>query len=211
MKPTVIGLVGLAQAGKTTVAHALCDLMNRTSTTKARVMSFASPLKTGLAEMGVTKEGTPDLYRRCAQWMGTEGVRAHDPDHWVNLLKQRIDEEPGFRYIIIDDVRFENEMKACDEVFHIVRPNQDPFELVTGWRRWFGLRQNLKPVYRHASERMAVAWRRYGPPAGVPTVLNSVCVSPFAPGEWAALKILSRIDFLFTMQEQADASAKEEE
>lgn len=105
-----IAIYGKATAGKTTLAEALYD--NAKRSTLAR---FAGPLKEGLALMGITKEGTPELYRQAAQYIGTDIVRAHNDNWWVELLDRtynliRLTSTDDTRFLI-DDVRFENELE----------------------------------------------------------------------------------------------------
>lgn len=110
-----IAIYGKATAGKTTLAEALDDHITDQFVEIAR---FAGPLKDGLAEMGITKEETPELYRQAAQYIGTEIVRSYDVNWWVNLMAQAIELasvwDDGDDYFIIDDLRFPNELEWCE-------------------------------------------------------------------------------------------------
>lgn len=78
--------------------------------------------------MGITKETTPDLYRRGLQYVGTDLCRAANPDHWVNLFRAMLRSSSCNPIIICDDIRFSNEASLCDLLFFILRlsPNGSP-------------------------------------------------------------------------------------
>ena len=121
----LIGLTGLAQSGKDTVAD---YLVSRHGFEKK---SFADPLKQVLRDMDpilgydITAPGflitvtqalerfgetavknTYPRYRKYLQMLGTEGIRKIDPEFWINAAAQTL-EESG-RYVFTD-VRFPNE------------------------------------------------------------------------------------------------------
>lgn len=138
---TVVGLTGLAGAGKSTVAKYLVE------TYDYNLVSFAGPLKKmmrtldpyiGLeyvrwyqfwkrpkmlrlsdllaimseAEIKTSRYGAE--YRRLLQSLGTDCIRAVDPDFWVNAaVAQVADPHKNF---VFDDVRFPNEAKAIKEM-----------------------------------------------------------------------------------------------
>lgn len=120
--PYLIGLTGLAGAGKSTIAQALIDEHNC-----ARV-KFATALKDMLAQLpNITpamlecptcKETPLEQFngatpRQLMQTLGTDWGRAIDPDFWVKqtlpLIKQYM--SLGIS-VVVDDVRFENEAQA---------------------------------------------------------------------------------------------------
>ena len=127
----VVGLCGVAGAGKTTVAHALGEIIEKDRGWiggPARLISFAGPLKEGLQKMGVTK--SHPLYRDWAQKIGA-GFRAANPDHWVNIFKEQVGAMgDDYATVIVDDVRYANEAALCDLVIKIV-PDHDKVAVLT--------------------------------------------------------------------------------
>lgn len=110
----VVGLMGPAQAGKTSVAVQMAALHG------GRVISFADPIRTCLRSVGVTKENWPGLYRKLAQAIGNE-CRAHNQDWWVTRAEIEIaklnSEMAVFpKTLIFDDVRFPNEVNYLLEL-----------------------------------------------------------------------------------------------
>jgi hypothetical protein len=111
----IVGLRGLAGCGKTTIADLLVQRANerrlhfRACLPVFSRRSMAAPLKEALACMGLSKEGTPDLYRLVAQVVGTDLIRTARPDHWVDLF--RAGKHEGVA--VVDDIRFENEAACC--------------------------------------------------------------------------------------------------
>ena len=144
----IIGISGLAGAGKSTVARRLRFKWG------ARYHPFAGPLKrmlrqfledqgVGLAEAcrmtsGDLKEVPVDCLggqtpRRAMQLLGTEWGRSLSTDLWVNAwrraaetacLEASADGEPAL--LVADDVRFPNEVRAIRAlngvVVHVDRP-----------------------------------------------------------------------------------------
>lgn len=153
---TVIGLTGLAGSGKSTVAKYLVENHGFT------LLSFAGPLKKMLRtldpymvespvsgfgdntplrlsdllsvmdENELKKSSAGAEYRRLLQSLGTDCVRAVEPDFWVNAAVAQMTEPKG-RYVF-DDVRFPNEAEVITTfnpsgLWNIQRPGQ---ELVGG-------------------------------------------------------------------------------
>lgn len=114
----IIGLLGGAGAGKSTVAAYLRDSYG------AKVYTLAKPLKqlVGLAfeltddqlyGSQESKEAVDPRYNVSPRWLlqrlGTQGIRTvFGEDVWVNLCLKNIRNDAP-RLAVIDDVRFENE------------------------------------------------------------------------------------------------------
>lgn len=121
--PVIVGLAGLAGAGKTTVADAMAAFGFRRA-------SFADPIRATLAALDPIVGWDPDRgpvrwvdaieehgyhaarvlwpeMRRLMQRHGTAAREIHGPDVWVDLCPF------GFHAdTVIDDVRFPNEIAA---------------------------------------------------------------------------------------------------
>lgn len=94
------------KSGKSTLAKALWPY---------KTLSFAGPIREALKVIGIDKRDYPDLYRKGAQYIGTDLVRAEYPDWWVRQMEIRVDELPDNHNIVIDDMRFKNEYDWCDK------------------------------------------------------------------------------------------------
>lgn len=131
--PRIIGITGLAGAGKDTLADALV------SDRRATKYNFALPIKQGLNAMfGWTMEQWEDRVwkeqvqpwlgkspRQLAQTLGTEwGREVVNQKLWLLLAEQRFKESLGT--FVIPDVRFENEADLIHTLggvlIQIVRP-----------------------------------------------------------------------------------------
>lgn len=132
----VIGLTGLMNSGKTTIADYLIVQHGFTR------LKFAAGLKDMMRALGLLEseiEGalkevpsaqlngrTP---RYAMQTLGTEWGRVHmGQDFWVNLLVQKVHSFYGGKDVVIDDCRFPNEAAAIQrdlmgEVWRVVRGN----------------------------------------------------------------------------------------
>ena len=147
----VIGLTGRARSGKDTVADYLVE---KHGFEKA---SFAGPLKQvaravnpilgmdvrhpgHLIRMNealeyLTEDQVKELYpeyRRFLQTLGTDGIRAIDPEFWVNAAVDQVRRTRKDR-VVFTDTRFMNECQAIwrkmrgpydhTEVWHVARPS----------------------------------------------------------------------------------------
>jgi hypothetical protein len=117
MKPKLIGLVGLAGAGKNTAA----DVFIRAG---YQDVAFADEIKRIARQMGWTGEKT-GTGRELLQNIGMAG-RAYDPNVWINIVKWCNPIRFGAP-TVITDVRFQNEAdwikRAGGLLIRIVRPS----------------------------------------------------------------------------------------
>ena len=146
----VILLTGRAGSGKSTAATYLCTHYRFTR------MSLATPLREVCTfiypwiprdHFYGTKDQKeaqiPDMPpgvtgRRILQHLGTEGVRALNPDSWALLLAARLRALPADARVVVDDVRFLNEARILGEfgpLYRIVRPGLAPPRHSPLWRR----------------------------------------------------------------------------
>lgn len=117
----LIGLRGVAGAGKSTVAGALVAMINEDPSLRpAMADSMIMSVKDGLRAMGIRKEDSPDVYRRVAQDIGAE-LRRLDPDIFVKQISERRQEwsRRGVRVMVVDDLRFQNEAEVCTLVVYL--------------------------------------------------------------------------------------------
>jgi len=152
----VIGLTGVAGAGKSTVAQYLVEAHGYTR------LSFAAPLKKMLrtldpvlvtqpefysppstfklslaldffgSEQKLKESKYGDEYRRLLQVLGTDCIRSIDPEFWIKAAEKSLT-DPNGKYVF-DDVRFPNEadlIKKYGEygLWNVVRPG---YEAVNG-------------------------------------------------------------------------------
>ncbi len=129
----ILGLVGNAGVGKSTLTTGLLEYLNHYKIT-ANKHSFADALRNEIYEQAISgsqwipqdapneviqgyllvKDNTNLLYtkpylpevRRLLQWWGTEFRRAYDSMYWVKAWCREL---PWEEHIIIDDVRFMEE------------------------------------------------------------------------------------------------------
>lgn len=121
----LIGFAGFAGAGKTTAAKYLGEKHGYIRT------SFATPIKDMLQILGLDTahlsghlKHTPTVLlggktpREAMQTLGTEwGRNLVHPDLWVEQWTDAAREHLGARRrVVVDDVRFENEVRAIEEL-----------------------------------------------------------------------------------------------
>lgn len=125
--PKLIGLCGAVGAGKSTVAAVLERVYYYER------YSFATPLKEMLGTLGLTykqlygaEKATPSPLllgktpREAMQALGTAwGREFMGQDFWVNIARTKL---PRFKYapVVIDDVRFPNEVRLIHEMGGVV-------------------------------------------------------------------------------------------
>ena len=139
----IIGFAGKAGSGKDTAA----DYLVAQGFTK---ISFASPLKAGLAAMGFPEpvnrddkekqiEGFDFSWREAAQKLGTEWGRGLDPNMWIKIASLNLQANPTTDFVFAD-LRFENEALTIREaggyIMHL-----------------HGMLANLGSNFNHASEQ----------------------------------------------------------
>ena len=100
-KAKSIAFAGKAGSGKTTLAkHLEMQGYQR--------LSFADPMReiVQLIYPGIDK--SDPRYRELMQKLGTDWFRSFDEDVWLNILMRRVGDNP----VVVDDVRFPNEVQA---------------------------------------------------------------------------------------------------
>ena len=106
----ILLISGKAEHGKTSAANILKNVLEENGKS-ALILNFASYLKY-ICEKYFNWNGKKDSYGRALlQSIGTDVVRASEPDFWVRSLWDLI--RVFFKntdYIIVDDVRFPNEI-----------------------------------------------------------------------------------------------------
>ena len=138
----IIGLAGPKGVGKSTVAKQLSEKLEAEFKT-VQVRSFADPIRDAARAIGfsskqlsdpVTKEvKDPTLGISPRAFMqGLGFMRLHNESVYVDIMRQRLALEQPFDeilYVVIDDVRFDNEAKWINEnggkVFELVRRGVD--------------------------------------------------------------------------------------
>lgn len=134
----IVGLAGVAQSGKSTIAAILTEEHG------FEEITFAAPIKETAywlnpiidvddmncrLQEAVDSQGWDEAkqipeVRRTLQELGVS-LRALDPDIWVNFVLDKIHAAP-WQDFVIPDVRFENEVEALDNVgatlYKVVRP-----------------------------------------------------------------------------------------
>lgn len=116
----LIGLIGLAGSGKTTVAQILTDKYG------FKRLRFADPLKRMLGPSGLglsfeeidgSKKDEPSAFlngltpRHAMQTLGAEwGRNCMFPNFWIHCWTQDFMRIPNGIHVVVDDVRFDNEV-----------------------------------------------------------------------------------------------------
>jgi hypothetical protein len=136
MDRKIIAITGIACAGKDTAANIIKETNENTD-----IFSFAGPLKDACKILfnlsqaqlhdPVVKEEHDDRWNRSPreifQWLGTDILREQiNKDFFIMNMQQRIESSKA-DYIIISDVRFENESKFIrslgGKIIKIIRPD----------------------------------------------------------------------------------------
>jgi hypothetical protein len=140
----VVGLSGKARTGKSHLTRELFTAAEHLGW-DVKTCPFAGPLKRSAEEKGFGKDKNPEEYRKYCQEHGA-GMRAENPDHWVNLwmedikalAKEELEAERPL-LVLVDDVRYGNEVEILRKhggvvcyVKHGDRAIEDPNG---AWRR----------------------------------------------------------------------------
>lgn len=142
-----IGLAGTKGSGKTTIATAMKEILEgwdgKAEDEEIQILAFADPVRDMLERLdpfvgsdylawrrlntildlnggweGVKTTLYYPYIRELLQRMGTECVRSVDNDFWVNHMEARISDTTNM--VIIQDVRFENEVDLISEYGGVV-------------------------------------------------------------------------------------------
>lgn len=120
-----VGFIGKAGSGKSTLAHALTQHPYFTSNGNVQILSFATPIKEIVDEIGLER-GTEE-HRRACQIFGQYLREKVDEEWWVRILGNNITQN-----CIVDDVRYTNEadMLAYEDFYlvYLDVPDEVRFE-----------------------------------------------------------------------------------
>lgn len=122
---------GHAQNGKDTTAKMISDCLN-VKGHKPLIVHYADLVKF-ICKMYFNWDGEKDEYgRSLLQKVGTDIVRAKDPDFWVRSITTILSFFPGYwDYVIVPDTRFPNEITFLVDshfsVYH-VRVSRENFD-----------------------------------------------------------------------------------
>ena len=157
----IIALAGLGKSGKTTAALAMAERLFDEGFTPI-MEHFAGPLKDASHSLGFIKDSEYDhLYRKFCQFVG-ETAREESSEWWVSLMSERLnmiaDEEAATindsnwheRVVLIDDVRYENELalvKKYSGKTVFVSAQRRLRDLDADWRKHDS--ENLARVYEN--------------------------------------------------------------
>lgn len=147
-----IGICGPAGSGKSTLAGLLLTQLHNEDVAQvplgeglgAVILPLAGPLKDIARQMGW--DGQKDERgRRLLQLLGTEcGRQCIDPDIWVKRWRKIAS---GWRIVIADDLRYDNEANEFDFIVHVGGRAEPP-----RWRRWLSRIPIIGRTFLHASE-----------------------------------------------------------
>lgn len=139
MKPMIIGLAGAKGAGKSTIARHILMGVEQALNYKPQILNFAGPLKEACASLyaldydqlyGDRKEEIDPRWgmspRQILQTTGARMRAEHGEGFWVQHMRSKIERETAISIegyyrslgtcIIIDDVRYENEVALVREL-----------------------------------------------------------------------------------------------
>ena len=126
----VILISGSARFGKDSTAFMMKELLEKQKK-KVLIIHYADNLKL-FAKNYFGWSGQKDQKgRELLQWLGTDVVRNHYEDTWVDMIVALLKGiETLYDYVIVPDVRFPNEIdKMCDNfnciTVRVIRPDFD--------------------------------------------------------------------------------------
>lgn len=167
-----IGIAGFQGVGKTTFGAFLrASLFSWKNDINALVMPFAGPMKDFLAQSfdcdpfspAGKQERVDAAGMTCRQLMQALGaaVRHELPDFWVWAWKHKtaaIAEEQWVRRVIFiaDDVRYENEAREMDLIFHVMRPGFEAGEHESEKLNWLKSGESML-YFRDKGRREVIA------------------------------------------------------
>ena len=108
----IINISGKAQHGKDTTAIILKEQLE-TKNKKVLIAHYADLLKYEAKQFFNWDGNKDERGRQLLQYMGTDVIRAKNPNYWVGFIKEFIEMfQDDWDYVIISDCRFINECEA---------------------------------------------------------------------------------------------------
>ncbi len=119
-KPLIVGIAGKKRHGKDTLASYLTTALKGYKVVR---LGFADALKAEVAKATECPvsfiEANKDAFRPILQWWGTDFRRTFQtPDYWLCKFEAKLPTNVNF--ILVPDVRFENEAKLIESLGGVV-------------------------------------------------------------------------------------------
>ena len=111
-KPLMVGFSGKIGCGKTTICEMLERLLATRLELSVKTISFGMEDATFRKQTVIIPHSRGMNVRNLLQWWGTEVCRRHDPHYWVKEWKKEVNRAALLDVVLIDDVRFPNELYA---------------------------------------------------------------------------------------------------
>ena len=129
MNKQIIGISGKMQHGKTTLARFIQQELDKRGRA-CTIQGFAGPLKADLNSLGINVSDKSAINRRLMQAYG-QAKRAQDPEYWILRWEQAVLRDDKHDVVIVDDVRFQNELEYLNRLGGLVlRVQKVALELV---------------------------------------------------------------------------------